>query len=120
MPRLQNALCASVALWGLELVSGIGARYFGFYSADLTVNAEYSNLYQASSISDVFAAKSAGQNALLLTYDTFFTSTQNRMILQPDYVSRWASLATEVAPLVANGTLFGFNMGDEVRVNMGD
>jgi hypothetical protein len=92
----------------------LGARYFGFYSPDLAENAQYSNLYQASSIADVFTGKAAGQNVLLLTYDTFFMSVPNRVVLRPDYVAQWANLSATVAPLLKNGTLFGFNLGDEL------
>jgi hypothetical protein len=114
----QHLLLCVLSLFAIShIVRAIGASYFGYYSADLSANAEYSNLYQAASISDAFSAKAHGQNALLLTYDTFFTSVPNRMILAPDYVARWSALVESVAPLIANETIFGFNMGDELVWN---
>ena len=46
-----------------------GLQWFGFYSADLSVTAPYSNLFQANSVADAQAAHTLGQTSLLLTFD---------------------------------------------------
>ena len=91
--------------------------YFGFYSANLTENSAYSNLYQAGSLADAAAAHAAGQFSLLLVYDAFFTSAPNRMVLRADYAARWAALAEAARAPLAAGWLLGFNLGDELVWN---
>jgi beta-galactosidase len=90
---------------------------FGFYSANLTLTASFSNLYQADTISDAQIAHAAGQKTLLLVYDAFFMSVPNQIILRPDWSSSWEALATQAAPLVTSGVLYGFNLGDELVWN---
>jgi hypothetical protein len=106
-------------LVGFSTLAAIFAKaaYFGFYSANLTSNAPYSNLFQADTISDALTAETSGQHSLLLTYSAFFVSAPNRLVLAPDFEARWAALAALSAPLIANGTLLGFNMGDELVWN---
>ena len=90
---------------------------FGFYSANLTLTASYSNLYQADTIAEAQAAHAVGQKTLLLVYDAFFMSVPNQIILRPDWLSSWEALATQAAPLIASGDLYGFNLGDELVWN---
>ena len=106
---LAAALLAATSVRGVSL--------FGFYSADLSATAAFSNLFQADSVADVQSAHAAGQRVLLLTYDAFFTSVPSRMVLRPDYEARWAALAAQAAPLLADGSLYGFNLGDELIWN---
>ena len=101
----------------LAATSARGVSLFGFYSADLSATAAFSNLFQADSVADVQSAHAAGQRVLLLTYDAFFTSVPSRMVLRPDYEARWAALAAQAAPLLADGSLYGFNLGDELIWN---
>ena len=112
-PAAPRALVAAL----LAAASAHGVSLFGFYSADLSATASYSNLFQADSVADVQRAHAAGQHALLLTYDAFFTSVPNRMVLRPDYAAAWDALAAQAAPLLADGSLWGFNLGDELVWN---
>jgi hypothetical protein len=100
---------------GLNVARGL--RWFGFYSANLAVNAPYSNLFQADSVADAWAAHAVGQTSLLLTYDIFFTTVPGRMVLRPDWQARWAAQVTQVTPLLHSGVISGFNLGDELVWN---
>jgi len=95
------------------------AKYFGYYDANLTVNAPYSNLFQADTLQDALAAKAAKQEVLLLVYNAFFIEAPSgqRLILSPNYVAQWTAMASAAAPYIANGTILGFNMGDELVWN---
>lgn len=92
-------------------------QYFGYYGANLTVNGGYSNVFQADTPAEAVAAASLGSPGLLLTFNAFFTSVPGRMILRPDYVQAWEALAAVAAPLLANRSIIGFNLGDELVWN---
>jgi len=112
--RSPRAPAAALLLFA---TSARGVSLFGFYSANLSATAGFSNLFQADSVADVQRAHAAGQRVLLLTYDAFFMSVPGRMVLRPDYEARWAALAAQAAPLLADGSLWGFNLGDELVWN---
>lgn len=91
---------------------------FGYYSADLSQTASYSNVYQASTLAEAAAAYAQyGVPSLLLVYDAFFRGAPNRMVLSPTWQADWAALSAAAAPFVANKTLLGFNLGDELVWN---
>lgn len=88
-------------------------RFFGFYGVNtdmLHTTQSFSNIVQVSSIDNAIAAMYYGQRSLLLVEGAFFTKGH----LRPDYAQSWANLATQSKPLLANGTLVGFNLGDEL------
>ena len=97
--------------------TGGSLAYFGFYSANISVNAPYSNLYQASSLDDAAAAHAAGMRSLLLVFDAFFVSAPNALVLRSDYAARWAAMAAAARGPLAAGWLLGFNLGDELVWN---
>jgi hypothetical protein len=116
---LLGVLLALVCAAGTNASANIagGLQWFGFYSADLSVTAPYSNLFQANSVADAQAAHTLGQTSLLLTFDTFFTTVPRRMILRPDWQARWQAQAAQVMPLLQSRVISGFNLGDELVWN---
>lgn len=92
-------------------------KYFGYYSAILSETAAYSSIYQADTLADAVQASAKGLPSLLLVYDAFFTTAPKRKVLYPDWPARWQSLAAQAAPFLQNGTLLGFNLGDELVWN---
>lgn len=111
-------LAACAALFAiLSRPADAKATFFGYYSANLTANAPYSNLYQASSLADAIVGKANKQESLLLVYDALFVAGTRRLVLAPNYEAQWAALAAAARPFLANGTIFGFNMGDELVWN---
>ena len=42
------------------------------------------------------------------------THTKRRHVLFPDWVARWTALSTQLQPWIANGTISGFHVGDEL------
>ncbi len=117
------AAAAQVCLASLPSTSSSSsspAVRFGYYSANITATAPYTTVYQANSLSDAayaYAATGGQARSLLLTYKAFFTSAPGRMILRPDWQAQWGALAAAAAPFLANGTLLGFNLGDELVWN---
>lgn len=115
-PAPRHAL--SLGLAATVTSGALAALRFGYYSAALDATAAYSNVFQADTLADASDAWAAhGIPSLLLTFDAFFASAPNRMVLAPDWRARWAALAASAAPFVANGTLLGFNLGDELVWN---
>jgi hypothetical protein len=117
MPCRGIFLCFALSLFVLATSLKSPKRYFGFYDADISTTAPFSNIFQASSLESALAAHAAGLQSLLLVYDTFFMGAPSRTILIPNWEARWAAQAAEVAPFISNGTLLGFNLGDELVWN---
>jgi hypothetical protein len=109
---LAQAFCLNFCV-----TAALAVKYFGFYSANLTQNARYSNLYQADTLADAVAAKALNQESLLSVYDTFFQRVADALVLQPNYAADWEAMAAVAAPYLANGTILGFNLGDELVWN---
>eukprot|EP00048_Salpingoeca_helianthica_P006525 m.99664 g.99664 ORF g.99664 m.99664 type:complete len:308 (+) comp14040_c0_seq1:39-962(+) len=107
-----------VGIAALLCVLAQGKKYFGYYEAILSETAAYSNIYQSSSLADaVFAKHTYNITSLLLVLDTFFTFIPNRLILRNDWQQSWATFAQQAEPLLANHTIIGFNLGDELVWN---
>ena len=92
------------------------STYFGFYEVaplQITEVHEFANIYQADSLSVAVLAAQFGLQSLLLVSDTFFAGSS----LRSDWQSRWESAAAAYHPFLKNGTLLGFNLGDELVWN---
>jgi hypothetical protein len=87
-------------------------KYFGWYGSGW-LDAEtgpHANFYQARSAEDAVLAKASGQNSLLIVESLFpglFTAS-------PDFTTKWLPALPELKALLANGTIFGFALGDEL------
>eukprot|EP00051_Salpingoeca_urceolata_P012377 m.153385 g.153385 ORF g.153385 m.153385 type:complete len:355 (-) comp17471_c1_seq2:710-1774(-) len=93
-------------------------KYFGFYDdRPLTDTASFSNIHQASHATDAVEAKALGQNSLLSLYSTLWVSGSSGLTLRADYQTRLAALEPLAKQLLNNGTIFGFNLGDELAWN---
>lgn len=110
-------LLAACALFASLTLAAAKPAYFGYYDANLTANAPYSNLYQANSLQDAIVGKMNKQESLLLVYDALFVEGTRRIILAPNYEAQWAALAAAARPFLLNGTIMGFNLGDELVWN---
>lgn len=116
--RTLSVIGVAVACLLLVLVhEAEGKVYFGYYEAYLNETAPYSTIYQANSIEAAQTAHAQGLPSLLLVEDQFLQSIPNRTILLPDWPTRWAAMAQRAAPLLRDGTLLGFNLGDELVWN---
>eukprot|EP01062_Namystynia_karyoxenos_P023764 TRINITY_DN19209_c0_g1_i1.p1 TRINITY_DN19209_c0_g1~~TRINITY_DN19209_c0_g1_i1.p1 ORF type:complete len:311 (+),score=70.04 TRINITY_DN19209_c0_g1_i1:96-1028(+) len=92
-------------------------KWFGYYDDDLTVTHSYSNLHQAGSAKDAVAARALGQSSLLSVRSTFFHSVDGELRLRADYKDAWAAEVPIAQELLHNGTIIGFNLGDELVWN---
>ena len=93
---------------------GISAKLFGYYGADLSSTGKYSNVYLASNASDAVAAfQSHGVPSLLSTFDVFLYYTDH-VQLKVEWEAQWEAYVPLAAQLLANGTILGFNLGDEL------
>lgn len=93
---------------------------FGFYSQDVNITSYEagSNLFLASDLESATVAKSRGMSSLFYTAQ-FFVITFDRESpdickLRPTWQSDWSAFAAQVTPFVANGTVIGFWLGDEL------
>jgi len=78
----------------------------------------FTNLAFANSGAEAIANRRLGIHSLLKLHGTFVNTTVKwHYHLLPDYAARWAALAPEVAPLLSNGSLLGFFLGDELLWN---
>jgi hypothetical protein len=96
-----------------------GLKYFGWYrthftAADLSVTAPHSNLYQAADAgadtAALAAAKAAGQDTLL-AIESLFPGLKTS---KPDFKTKWEPAVPVLRELLANNTIIGFNLGDEL------
>lgn len=79
----------------------------------------FSNLELAGSASDAVAARKLATHridALLNVLDVFFSFATPHG-LRADYKQRWAAMVPVGRELLANGTIIGFNLGDELVWN---
>ena len=111
MELFASLAAAALVLPQLPAPAG-SVEYFGWYGGGWLdgVTAPHSNLYQASSPADAVLAKSKGQQSLLDVQSLFpglFTAT-------PDFKTKWLPAVPELAALLANETIFGFALGDEL------
>jgi hypothetical protein len=114
----MRSLLAFLAIGALCMGSVGASKYFGYYEADLSQTGAYSTIYQASSPEDAVQAKTVHNvPSLLLVFDAFFKYIPNRLILRPDWPQAWATVAAQAEPLLVNGTILGFNLGDELVWN---
>ena len=94
-------------------------KYFGWYrthfsTADFPATGPHSNLYQAvdagADVSALAAAKAAGQDTLLAV-ESLFPGLHTE---QPDFATKWLPMVPVLRELLANDTIIGFNLGDEL------
>lgn len=90
--------------------------YLGFYDGLTVDTAPSCNLELASTPADAVSARGLASHridALLSVRGTFFLGPG----LHPDWQSRWAALRPIGQELLSNGTIIGFNLGDELVWN---
>ena len=120
---MAGAVAFVPALLVLLAVAGEGTPRvpFGFYDikiADLSsTDPDLSgvSLYQAPNVTMALQARAVRQRvrSLLLVKDAFFSGKG----IRPDFQSAWGRIEKEARPLFTNGTLLGFNLGDELVWN---
>ena len=99
------------------------ATYFGFWdsSHDLTELSGSINLqFELPPGNSLNAAAAAGIHSLLPVRSYFFESTSSSkhgLVLRPDWEARWAGAVPLVKELLANNTIIGVFMGDELVWN---
>lgn len=93
---------------------------FGFYSQDVNITSYEagSNLFLASDIESANIAKSRGMSSLFYTAQyfiiTFDRQSPDLCKLRNSWQSDWSAFVTLITPLVTNGTVIGFWLGDEL------
>lgn len=94
-------------------------QYFGFWGPDAPATmSSFTNLAFANSAAEAVSNHKLGMHSLLKLHGAFVNSTVKwHFCLRTDYAARWAALAPELAPLLANGSLLGFFLGDELLWN---
>tara|TARA_B110000208_G_scaffold70935_2_gene91331 strand:+ start:799 stop:1782 length:984 start_codon:yes stop_codon:yes gene_type:complete len=97
----------------------ISASYFGFWGPDPpAAMSGFTNLAFANTPSEVFTNSAHGIESLLKLEDVFVNqSVRWHFRLNDDYEARWATYAAQLAPIIANRTLLGFFLGDELLWN---
>jgi hypothetical protein len=116
MPR--HALLAVAAAAVTAAVTAVGhgrtLRYFGWYdgvqSVDLPITGPSSNLVQAGSAAEAVTAKAAGQSSLLMVESLF----PGLKTASPDFKTKWLPAVPGLRALLANKTIVGFGLGDEL------
>jgi hypothetical protein len=103
----------------IERAVPTGLQYFGWYRThfgpeDFPITGPHSNLYQAvdagADVNALAAAKAAGQD-ILLAVESLFPGLQTD---QPDFVTKWEPMVPVLRERLANGSIIGFNLGDEL------
>lgn len=97
--------------------SAMAKKYFGYYLDDLNETANYSTIFLADTIEQALNAKGKGVPSLLNLFDSLFYWTANGAVLSVNYMSSLQIAADAAAPLLKNGTILGFNLGDELVWN---
>lgn len=95
-------------------------KYVGFWQSDNYTSelAGWANFLFFESNSSAFRQwRADGFNILWNVESNFFTSTAQGLVLRSDYVQSWAAVVANATPLLANGTIFGFFLGDELTWN---
>ncbi len=91
---------------------------FGFYSQDVNITSYEagSNLFLASDTESANIAKSRGMSSLFYTAQyfviTFDRQSPDLCKPRPSWQSDWSAFV--ITPLVTNGTVIGFWLGDEL------
>ena len=116
LPLALVAVCAPLAT----------AKLFGFMWASINDNPNpfgYSNVYHTwNMLDDAVPMKlEHGIGSFPLVTSVFFDSTpipghpgHIKLTPDPNWQNNWNQLADVAAPLVANGTIIGWNLGDEL------
>lgn len=93
-------------------------KHFSFYHAslaDLPVLSNSTDVFQAGSLADVATAWKHGQKSLLSLESTLFCNAVTPQAgLCDNWVVKWDILAAAAASAIAQGSLLGFNLGDEL------
>jgi hypothetical protein len=87
--------------------------YFGWYlgyNPDLITTSAHTNLFQASEQNDAIAAAALGQSSLLKVIEYF----PGLHTPSPDFKTMWEPAVPQLKRLLANKTIIGFNLGDEL------
>lgn len=113
----MHPLVAVLLLVASEKAYASHLQHFGFYADDLSATHTSSNLHQASSVSDAVAAHRLGQSSLLYVGGYLWSSQDHKMVLSPSASKSIAALRPLAAELLQNGTIIGFNLGDELLWN---
>eukprot|EP00756_Hemistasia_phaeocysticola_P054969 Hpha_TRINITY_DN30886_c0_g1::TRINITY_DN30886_c0_g1_i1::g.155622::m.155622 len=104
----------------LAVLAGVvEGRYFAFYDDDVGVTGAYTNLHFAGTAADAVKANAEyGQDVLLSSQAAFLHGVSGEGLrLRDDWNVSWPAFAAEVAPLLTNGSIIGFNLGDELVWN---
>jgi len=99
-------------------------QYFAWYDAGsgplMHYTADHTNLRLSSTLEQAGAAKTQYQQASLLAVESVLWHNPNGergFRLRPDVASAWAAVAPVAAQLLANHSIIGFNLGDELVWN---
>eukprot|EP00038_Savillea_parva_P026607 m.55291 g.55291 ORF g.55291 m.55291 type:complete len:320 (+) comp7592_c0_seq1:224-1183(+) len=118
----MKLLSSTAALFTLVMVAGsvaginVQPLYLGYYDGLTSTTAAYTNLELAGTPEAAVAAHGLATHkidALLSVRDTFFSGPG----LHPDWESRWSAMVDVGKELLNNGTIIGFNLGDELVWN---
>lgn len=90
--------------------------YFSYYEDNLAETSSYTSVHLASSFADAIAAKGKGVPSLL-DVSPVFIAWSSTPSLRPDWKTAWSQTALIAEPLLQDGTLLGFNLGDELVWN---
>ena len=81
---------------------------------------DHTNLRLSSTLEQASVAKTKFQQDSLLAVEMtlwYYPKGERGFRIRPDVASAWAAVAAAAAPLLANGSLIGFNLGDELVWN---
>jgi hypothetical protein len=93
--------------------------YFGFWGPDAAAQmSPFSNLAFANNPAEAIANSKYGIHSLMKLHGVFVnTTTKWHYHLYPDYEARWAAVVPSYKSLLANNSLLGFFLGDELLWN---
>ena len=96
-----------------------GVQYFGFWGPDQPdAMHTFTNLAFASDVADALANKAHGIASLLKVEGIFVDKdTRWQFKLHADYEARWQASVPAFEPLLRNGSIIGFFLGDELPWN---
>ena len=100
-----------------SMFGGATSLWFGFYQ-DANINSDTagSNLYVADDINKVPAAAAKQMKSMVNVIGVFITGEvgTESFRLRPDWQDSWNSFAGTVQPMLDDGSVIGFFLGDEL------
>jgi hypothetical protein len=92
-------------------------QYFGVWGPDAPAKMNFTNLAFANTPSEAVMNTKFGIQSLMKLHGVFVNTTKWHYHLYPDYAARWAAVVPTYKSLLANNSMLGFFLGDELLWN---